>query len=155
MKHVLINAALVGCGGFVGALLRYGLSGFIQRINTLTHFPSGTLVVNLVGCLLIGLMVGLAEARQISEPQFRAFVLVGLLGGFTTFSAFGLDTLNLLRNKRLLQATANVGIHVFLGLALVWVGYVVMAPKHIDKGKHVDSKAETWETDTETTLPPM
>ena len=129
MKHVLINASLVGCGGFVGALLRYGLSGFIQRINTLTHFPSGTLVVNLLGCLLIGLLVGLAEARQIAESQFRAFVLIGLLGGFTTFSTFGLDTLTLIRDQRLIHATANVGIHIFLGLGLVWVGYISMSSR--------------------------
>ncbi len=142
MKHILINAALVGCGGFLGALLRYGLSGFVQRINTITHFPAGTLAVNLVGCLLIGLLVGFAEVRQISDPQFRAFLLVGLLGGFTTFSTFGLDTLNLLRDRKLFHATANVGIHVILGLALVWIGYVVMAPKHGGKGNDVAARTE-------------
>jgi CrcB protein len=129
VKQALIGATLVGCGGFLGALLRYGLSTSIQRINALSNFPSGTLVVNLTGCLLIGIAVGLAEARQVAEPHFRAFVLVGLLGGFTTFSTFGLDTLNLIRDQRLIHATANVGIHVFLGLALVWLGYITMSQR--------------------------
>ncbi len=125
MKAALINAALVGSGGFVGAIFRYGLSGFVQRSTALATFPYGTLVVNLVGCLLIGIAVGLVDSRQMFGPEFRLFVLIGLLGGFTTYSTFGYETFALLRDADYSRALANVTIHVVLGLALVWLGYAI------------------------------
>ena len=120
---MLINASLVGAGGFVGAIFRYGLSGFVQRSAALGAFPYGTLVVNMLGCLLIGITVGFIESRQLINPELRSFILVGVLGGFTTYSTFGLETFALLRDADFLRATANVAIHVVLGLALVWIGY--------------------------------
>jgi CrcB protein len=120
---MLVNASLVGAGGFIGAIFRYGLSGFIQRSTTFTAFPYGTLVVNMLGCLLIGIAVGLIDTRQMIHPEFRSFVLVGVLGGFTTYSTFGLETFALLRDAEFLRAVSNVAIHVILGLALVWIGY--------------------------------
>ena len=88
-------------------------------------FPFGTLAVNLLGCLLIGLGAGLADARQAFTPEARLFVFVGLLGGFTTFSSFGYETIALLRDHELLRAGLNVGLNVFAGLALVWLGYAL------------------------------
>ncbi len=126
MKTVFLNAALVGSGGFIGALLRYGLSGLVHRLVPLTTFPYGTLTVNLVGCLLIGAFIGLVEVRHLFGPEFRTFTLIGILGGFTTFSSFGLETMALLRDNQYLPAAVNVGIHVILGLALVWLGYTLM-----------------------------
>ena len=123
MKAALINAALVGSGGFVGAMFRYGLSGVVHRNVPLTTFPYGTLAVNLLGCLLIGVFVGLAESRQLFSPEFRRFVLIGLLGGFTTYSTFGYETFAMVRDTEYLRAVSNVGMHVVLGLALVWAGY--------------------------------
>jgi CrcB protein len=120
---MLINASLVGAGGFVGAIFRYGLSGFVQRSAAFGAFPYGTLVVNMLGCLLIGITVGFIESRQMVSPEIRSFILVGVLGGFTTYSTFGLETFALLRDADFLRATANVAIHVVLGLALVWMGY--------------------------------
>lgn len=120
---MLINASLVGAGGFVGAIFRYGLSGFVQRSAAFGAFPYGTLVVNMLGCLLIGITVGFIESRQLVNPELRSFILVGVLGGFTTYSTFGLETFALLRDADFLRATANVAIHVVLGLALVWIGY--------------------------------
>lgn len=125
MKVGLINATMVGSGGFLGALLRYGLSGLVQRAIPLTTFPLGTLAVNLLGCLLIGLLAGLAESRQLFRPEVRTFALIGLLGGFTTFSTFGFETFALLRSEEFLRAVINVGLHVVLGLALVWAGYAL------------------------------
>lgn len=125
MKAVLINAALVGTGGFVGAIFRFSLSGFVQRNAGIAAFPYGTLVVNLLGCLLIGLAVGLIDARQLVHPEFRSFVLVGILGGFTTYSTFGLETFSLLRDADYLRAFTSVAAHLVAGLLLVWIGYTL------------------------------
>lgn len=125
MKAALINAAVVGSGGFIGALARYGLSGLVHRQVPFATFPYGTLVVNLMGCFAIGVVAGLAEARQLFGPEFRTFALIGILGGFTTFSTFGYETFGMLRDAEYLQGAANVGVHVMLGLALVWLGYAM------------------------------
>ena len=125
MKTALIHAFVIGSGGFLGALARYGLSGLVHRQVPLATFPYGTLVVNLLGCLVIGMFAGLAASRQLFAPEFRTFALVGFLGGFTTFSTFGYETFTMLRNDEALRASANVGMHVFLGLALVWLGHTL------------------------------
>ncbi len=125
MKAALINAVLVGSGGFLGALARYGLSGLVHRQVPLTTFPYGTLVVNLTGCFAIGVVSGLAESRQLFGPEFRTFALIGILGGFTTFSTFGNETFAMIRDEEYLVAAANVGGHVVLSLALVWLGYAI------------------------------
>ena len=118
-----MHAAMVGSGGFLGALARYGISGLVQRQVPLTHFPYGTLLVNLLGCLLAGVVAGYAESRQLFGPEIRMFVLIGILGGFTTFSTLGYETFAMLRDNNLLGAASNVGAHLILGLALVWLGY--------------------------------
>lgn len=131
-KHLhaaLINAAAVGTGGFVGALARYGLGGFVHRQFPQTTFPVGTLTVNLAGCLLIGLLAGLVESRQLFGPETRAFVLIGILGGFTTFSTFGFETFALLRDGEYLRSAANVGFNVVFGLVLVWLGYTLVSSR--------------------------
>jgi len=123
LKSALINALLVGSGGFAGALLRYGLSGFVHRQASLATFPHGTLVVNLLGCALIGVFAGLSESRQLFGPELRTFALIGVLGGFTTFSTFGYETFALGRDGEYLRAIVNVGAHVILGLGAVWLAY--------------------------------
>ena len=116
---------LVGAGGFIGAICRYGMSGFVQRHVSLSAFPYGTLTVNLVGCFLIGIAVGLVDVRQMFGPEFRLFVLIGILGGFTTYSTFGYETFALLRDADYLRAFGNVITHVVMGLVFVWLGYVL------------------------------
>ena len=124
MKTALINAALVGSGGFLGALARYSLSELVHRkILPLETFPYGTLVVNLLGCFAIGVLAGLAEFRQLFGPEFRTFAFIGILGGFTTFSTFGYETFAMIRDDEDLRAAANIGLHVIL--ALVLLGYVL------------------------------
>jgi len=125
LKATLINAAMVGSGGFIGALARYGLSGLVHRQVPFATFPYGTMAVNLIGCCAIGVIAGLAESRQLFGPEFRTFALIGLLGGFTTFSTFGYETFAMLRDAEYLRVAANVGVHVILGLALVWLGYAL------------------------------
>ena len=125
MKAALIHALIVGSGGFVGALARYGLSGFVHRQLPLATFPYGTLAVNLLGCLLVGLVAGLVESRQLFSPEIRVFALIGVLGGFTTFSTFGFETFAMLREGEFLRAGLSVAAHLLLGLTLVWMGYAV------------------------------
>jgi CrcB protein len=127
IQAALQTALWVGCGGFAGSILRYGLSGLVQRQLPLSTFPYGTLAVNLTGCLLIGWIAGLAETRQILGPGARAFVLVGVLGSFTTFSTFGYETLALVRESEHARAAANVLAHVSVGLVAVWLGHALAA----------------------------
>ena len=123
MRTALISAMLVGSGGFLGALLRYGLSGLVQNRSTAATFPYGTLAVNLIGCLVIGVFVGLIDARQLFSPEARTFALIGVLGGFTTFSTFGYEAFALVRDGEFVRAIVYVGLHVVLGVSLVWMGY--------------------------------
>lgn len=123
MRSALVNAFVIGAGGFIGALLRYGLSGAVHRGLPLVTFPLGTLVVNLVGCFAIGVATGLVESRQLFGPELRLFLLVGLLGGFTTFSTFAYETVVLTRDGEHLRAIANATTQVVLGLGCVWLGY--------------------------------
>jgi len=127
MKPGVLHFLLVGCGGFVGAVLRYGVGGLVHRSGAMAGFPFGTLTVNVVGCLLIGAAAAAAETRQLLVPEARLFLMVGVLGGFTTFSTFGYETLALARDGEALRAAVNVVTHVVLGLAAVWAGYSVIA----------------------------
>jgi CrcB protein len=119
----LVKLLLVGFGGFLGAVARYGIGGYVQDRVPGT-FPLGTLAVNAAGCLLIGVLSELAEARGYLSADARLFAVVGLLGGFTTFSAFGNETLNLLRDRDWWLAGANVAANVVLAVGAVWLGRV-------------------------------
>jgi fluoride exporter len=127
MTTALLHASVIGIGGFLGALARYGLGGLVHRIPGTGGFPYGTLVVNLLGCLLIGVFAALMEERQMFATETRLFILVGLLGGFTTFSTFGYESLLLIRESHYLRLVANVGIQVGGGIALAWLGYSLVA----------------------------
>ena len=125
MPPWLSQSLLVGAGGFVGAILRFGVSGWVHRLAGFSGFPYGTLVVNVAGCLAIGLLAGLAESRQLLTPETRLLLLIGVLGSFTTFSTFGYETLALVRDGALIRAAANVTLHVGLGLGAAWGGLVL------------------------------
>ena len=120
-----MNILLVALGGAFGSVSRYLLGTWIQSVSKSIDFPYGTLTVNLIGCFVIGFLSQLAEARGVFTSETRAFVFIGILGGFTTFSSFGNDTINLLRDGETFNALANVGANVILGLALVWLGRTV------------------------------
>jgi len=121
----LTNIFLVGFGGFIGSVLRYLASGYVQQSTKSIDFPYGTLVVNVVGCFIIGFLAQLAEDRGVFTSESRIFVFTGFLGGFTTFSSFGNETLNLARDSQMMNAFANVGANVILGLFAVWFGRTV------------------------------
>ena len=112
---------LAGIGGFIGSTLRYAVTGYVQQLSRSIDFPYGTLAVNLIGCFLIGFLSQLAETRGVFTAESRTFVFIGILGGFTTFSAFGNETMNLWRDGQNTLAMANVAANVLLGLGAVWV----------------------------------
>ena len=121
---------LVAGGGAAGSVLRYLVSGVAQRMlvpgaGTLATFPTGTLVVNVTGSLLIGLLAGLAESCAVFGPEVRLLLVTGFLGGYTTFSAFSLETLLLLRAGQTATAFAAVGLQVLLGVAAAWAGFAL------------------------------
>ena len=119
MQRVL----LIGVGGFVGSILRYGLGTTVERwTGGPSPFPAGTVAVNLLGCVVIGLLAGIVEARGGISAELRALLFVGLLGGFTTFSAFGLETVELLRAGRGGVAVVNVLVQLVFGFVGVWGG---------------------------------
>jgi len=118
-----MKTLLVGCGGFLGSIARYAVGGAIHRAVQAPVFPFGTLCVNVVGCLAIGILGGLVEGRGLFTPETRVFLFIGVLGGFTTFSSFGYETFQLLRDGERLFAAVNVGLQMGLGLAAVWAGF--------------------------------
>ncbi len=105
----------------LGALCRYGLAGLVQRLAG-ERFPLGTLVVNLVGCLLFGLVWGWLEGRVGFSPQTRVVVLTGFMGAFTTFSTFAFETASLLQGGQIAAAVLNIGVQTVLGVVLVLAG---------------------------------
>ena len=119
----MTEVLLVGAGGFIGAVSRYGVLVGISRLLGQPAFPWGVLTVNVTGSLLIGVLAGLAETRQFLGAEARLFLFIGVLGGFTTFSSISNDTLVLLRDAQYASAAGNVALSVALGLVAVAVGY--------------------------------
>lgn len=125
----MVKILLIGLGGFIGAILRYGVSGLVQNLTRSISFPYGTLAVNVIGCLIIGGLSQLVETRGFFSVQTRLFVFVGVLGALTTFSTFSNETINLVRERQLFYALANTGLHIILCFAAVvlgrWLTYVI------------------------------
>jgi len=116
---------VVGFGGFVGAIVRYLLSGLIHK-NIDSSFPWGTFAVNVIGCFLIGCLIYLVENKFIVSDQMRLFLGIGILGAFTTFATFSQEILILLRTGHNWLALANILLSVGLGLIAVWGGYMLL-----------------------------
>lgn len=117
-----MNILLVMVGGAIGSLARFLLSGFAQKYVS-NGFPIGTLVVNLIGSFIIGLLWGVFENQSVS--QLRVFLFVGVLGGFTTFSAYSIETLNLFRDGNIRLALINILLNNVLGILLALSGLAV------------------------------
>lgn len=114
---------LIGFGGFVGSVFRFALSDLVSRLSAYPMIPYGTLAVNIFGCLLIGFIGSLnTETKQLLSPEARVFLLVGILGGFTTFSAFGFETFNLIREGKIFSMLLHVTAHIAFGICAVWIG---------------------------------
>ncbi len=128
----MIKYLLIALGGALGTIARYWLSGVVA-----THFgetfPWGTIVINVWGSMIIGFFATLTgpDGRMFIGTEIRQFVMMGLCGGFTTFSSFSLQTLNLARDGELGLALANVGLSVFLCLLGVWIGH--LAAEHLNQ----------------------
>jgi len=118
MKAMLI----VALGGALGSVARYKLSGYILHHTLDWRFPAGTFAVNVIGCLVAGVLAGLAERHELLGPEARLLLFTGILGGFTTFSAFGLETMYLLKRGEVLVAGANIVLSVAAGLFALWIG---------------------------------
>ena len=121
---------LVASGGAFGSVVRYAVSGAAQRwlvpgAGVFGSFPAGTLVVNVSGSLLIGLVAGLAESRALLGAEARLLLVTGILGGYTTFSAFSLETLLLLRAGQTTTALTSVALQVGLGVAAAFAGFTI------------------------------
>jgi CrcB protein len=117
---------LVGIGGLLGSVARYKLGGWVLHLTMLEKFPWSTFAVNVVGCFAAGLLAGLVEKHDFFTADTRLFLFTGLLGGFTTFSAFGLDALYLLRRGEWFTAASYAGLSVLIGVAAVWLGFRLM-----------------------------
>lgn len=119
-----MRLGIIGAGGFIGAILRYLISGWVQERSGSVLFPYGTMSVNLIGCFVIGFLTLLVETRAMLTVEMRSLLLIGLLGSFTTFSTFGNESLGLIREGRIDLAALNAGVQVIVGVAMVWGGRV-------------------------------
>ncbi len=120
LKHLLI----IGSGGFLGSVARY----LVSQLNLTVSFhsiPVGTLIVNIAGSLVIGFLTGIAEKSLILTPEWRLFLMVGLCGGFTTFSAFANENLMLIHNGQIMTVLLYTGLSIFLGFVAVYLGYIL------------------------------
>ena len=116
---------IIGIGGFVGAILRYLVSGYAQNFPGSEFFPYGTLLVNVLGSFAIGLFFFFIETRGAMDPQARTFILIGILGAFTTFSTFSMESINLIVGGEIQRAFINVLANCTLGLSAAWFGRVL------------------------------
>lgn len=114
----------IGAGSFIGGVLRYLISVLIQHKST-TGFPLGTLAVNLIGCFFIGIAFGFADHGRISTA-WKFFLVTGMLGGFTTFSAFSNETFQLMRDEHIWMAFSYVALSVLAGLLATYIGFSIV-----------------------------
>lgn len=117
------NLLMIGAGGFLGSIARY----LVSQLNLTVSFhsiPVGTLTVNVAGSFLIGFLTGIAEKSMILTPGWRLFLMVGLCGGFTTFSAFANENLMLIHNGQGLAVLLYTGLSIFLGFLAVYLGFI-------------------------------
>lgn len=124
----MMQSLIVGLGGFVGSILRYQLSGLILLHSQGWRFPVNTFAVNILGCLTIGVLAGLAERHGMFSPDTRLFRITGLLGGFTTFSAFSFEGVDLLRRGEPAIALLYAVLSVLVGFGVVWLTIRILSP---------------------------
>jgi len=121
---MLKSFLLIFIGGGIGSALRYLSTLFVQKYFP-SIFPTATLLVNVLGCFLIGILIGLLDKNQLSNPNLKLLLITGFCGGFTTFSAFGLENIVLLQNNNSIYAFAYIALSIVLGLFAVWLGLFI------------------------------
>ena len=119
----MLKLVIIGTGGFIGAILRYEISGWAHRLFG-SSFPFGTLGVNVLGSFFLGFFLVLANTKLILPDVYKNLIAIGLLGAFTTFSTFSFETISLLQVNLVKQALLNIGLNVLFGLLAVWLGLV-------------------------------
>ena len=120
---MLKNILLIGLGGSIGSIARYLVSKLSNQIEWFS-IPIGTLAVNVIGSLLIGFLIGISEKSPILTVELRMFLMVGLCGGFTTFSSFTGENLMLMRNGQFFSLFLYTGLSILLGFTAVYLGYI-------------------------------
>ena len=124
ISDIIRNTILIGCGSFIGGAARYIISVAMKAMSK--GFPWGTLIVNLVGCLVIGLLWGFFSKNSSESSSWALFMIVGICGGFTTFSTFSKEALMMLQAGNFISLLAYVTISVIAGIALVAAGYYLV-----------------------------
>lgn len=115
---------IIGAGGFVGSIARYLTSKYIQD-NLSFSFPVGTLIVNISGCFILGVIYGLMERGEILSQESRLFLTIGFCGGFTTFSSFAFENVLILRDGNFMQSALYISLSVFAGILLLYIGSII------------------------------
>lgn len=119
------NILLVGLGGFIGSILRYFVS-VLAATQISSAFPFGTIIVNVAGCFLIGVIFALSEKGNVLTPEWRVFLTTGFCGGFTTFSTFSYESMRLLQDGQFLFLALNLTLSVAVGFAATYLGMFVI-----------------------------
>ena len=122
MNQIIYTSLIIGLGGFIGTILRFLLSSSIEK-SLATSFPIGTILVNLIGCFLIGLLSGYFTQKLGDQTQLFFFLTIGVLGGFTTFSAIAMDSQVFIENGEYLKMLTYISVQAILGIALCLIGY--------------------------------
>ena len=120
----MLKYLLIGTGGFIGSVLRYWTSVNAYKVFG-EKFPYGTFAVNVIGCLLIGFIAEVSENRFLISPEIRTFLMIGFLGGYTTFSTFGYETFMLIQDKDYVTAFLNVLLSIVVCLTSIWIGTLI------------------------------
>jgi len=115
---------IVGLGGFLGSSSRYMLTQLIHRLF-ITNFPLGTLLINIIGCFALGFLLGIFEKGSLISPELWLFLTVGFCGGFTTFSTFSADSLNLINDREILYLILYMGLSIFVGISCTFIGKII------------------------------
>lgn len=121
---MLKTLLIVGLGGGLGSILRYFVGFFIAQANK-GVFPFGTFIVNITGCFLIGLFYGIASRYSWLSDEWRLLLITGLCGGYTTFSSFSYESIELIAEGHFFYFVLYVGLSILLGLLVTWLGYMI------------------------------
>jgi len=120
---MMTNILMIGMGGFIGAILRYGISGWVYKWLG-SDFPYGTLAVNVIGSFILGFFLTLATTKLILPYQWKNLIAVGLLGAFTTFSTFSYETFALMQGSLIWATVLNILLNVLLAVIALWMGVI-------------------------------